>query len=711
MKKFIVLGILLLLCVGVLLFLFLGKDKKNWEGNILLITLDTTRADTIGCYGNPEVKTPNLDRMAKNGIRFENCYSPVPLTLPSHCTIFTGKYPLGHGVRNNGNYYLKNGEHTLTEIFKQEGYHTYAVVAAYVLLSKFGLNQGFDIYDDSLNSRKLVNTFRSEIKADEVYGKFDGWFEKNREKKFFAWVHFFDPHTPYNPPEGYFDEKNKDDGFTCYKGEISFMDVYVGKIIEKMDNAGILEKTLVVVVGDHGEAFGEHEEYAGHSIFCYQENIKVPFLLYNRFLFKKPAVITERVNTADIMPTLLELKGIKKTENLQGKTLMPLLNGEKLSKRSPIYIESMFGKEEMGWAPLSGLIHGEYKFISLPEPELYHLKADPGEKQNLFRSKSHIAKKMDKKLASLVLKYSSASKGTKRELSPEDIRHLRSLGYISAFSSKSENAIDPKKGIVFKNWLKSLDERIRGGDLDGPEEELKKAIRDTPHMANYLVYKSLYQIRLLRNDINGAKKVLFSGIKKFPDSVVFRMLLANMLHGLKQYDEALFHCREILKRDPRYNRATILMAQTYYNLGKRSEALDCYQKAVDIEPNNVALKICYSGLLIEEKQFKKTLEIYDGLLDNPDVSNHAAILYKIALFKTQHGNLNSAEFLLRRVVKLESKGRYHYYFALVLGRNRKEFEAVEQMKIALEQFGNDLSIEQKKTGQRAMAIWLKPQEK
>jgi len=705
MKKKLLIPIGLFAGFCVLPLILWGNGKKTWDGNILVITLDTTRADTIGCYGDPDVRTPNINKLGKDGIRFKNCYSPVPLTLPSHCTIFTGKYPIGHGVRNNGHYYLKKGEKTLAEFFKQKGYHTYAVIAAFVLSSKFGLRQGFDIYDDSLDTFNLVNTFRSEIRADKVYKKFDAWFQVNWSKKFFAWVHFYDPHTPYHPPEGFFKDKDKNDLFALYKGEISFMDVYIGKILEALKTKNILDKTMVVVVGDHGEAFGEHKEFAEHELFCYEENIKVPFIVYNPHFFEESAVIKNRVSTCDIMPTLLELTGIKYSDDIQGRSLASLLNRGRVIQSPSIYIESMFGKEEMGWAPLSGIIEGDYKFISLPKPELYHLTNDPGEKKNMFRIKSNISRKLDKKLAKLVLKYSSLSRDSKRKLTQRDIQHLKTLGYISAFSKKKWTGLDPKRGIVFNNRLKVLEKKIKRNELKGPEQELEEIIGKKPEMVNYLVYQLLYQISMRRNDIEGAIQRLNSAIKKFPDSLAFRYLRTRMLFHNGQYEKAVLNCQEILKRDPFFNGAIILMGDIYDKIGKPKQSIDYYFKALKIEPNNISLKIRYADLLIKNGKFKQTLHVYDDMLENWEVRNNVSIVYKIAVFNFKNGSLAKAEMLLKRVVELYPSGPYYFKYALVLARNGKRAEAIKYMQIALKRYNNDLSAEEKKNGNQSLNLW------
>ena len=259
------------------------KDR-SWNGNVIIITLDTTRADHIGSYGYANAYTPNIDRLAGEGIRFENCYSSLPLTLPSHCNIFTGRYSIGHGVRNNGRYVLDHSEKTLAEYLNEKGYHTYAAIASFVLQSKFGLDQGFDVYDDAMDSGNMHKTFKSENNAAEIYEKFDKWITDRSDSKFFAWIHFYDPHTPYLPHEE-FPKENDGDLIKLYDGEISFMDKYIGKIMDKLEEKGVTDDTLVVLVGDHGEAFGEHNEFASHMIFCYEANLRVPLIFYNKNLF------------------------------------------------------------------------------------------------------------------------------------------------------------------------------------------------------------------------------------------------------------------------------------------------------------------------------------------------------------------------------------------------------------------------------------------
>ncbi len=261
------------------------RGKRPERFNLLLITLDTTRADSIGAYGNPEAATPNIDRLAQHGIRFRNCYAQVPLTLPSHCTLFTGRYPMAHGVRNNGTYFLPPEETTLAEILRAGGFRTFGCIASFTLLSKFGLAQGFEAYDETFQQRQTVLNFHDEVPADEISGKFSAWLGKNQGERFFTWLHFFDPHYPYRVhPE--LDARFARSERLKYEGEIAFVDLHVGRIVRQLESRGLLERTIIVIAGDHGEAFGEHQEF-GHGVFCYEESLKVPLILYNPVLFPK----------------------------------------------------------------------------------------------------------------------------------------------------------------------------------------------------------------------------------------------------------------------------------------------------------------------------------------------------------------------------------------------------------------------------------------
>jgi arylsulfatase A-like enzyme/tetratricopeptide (TPR) repeat protein len=621
---------LVLAAVVFIMFLLITTSKKDIPGkcsdlNLMVITLDTTRADRIGAYGYHPAKTPNIDGLAANGILFENCYAPVPVTLPSHCSLFTGRYPLGHQVRDNGTFLLEKDEITLAEKMKEQGFQTYALIASYVLLARFGLNQGFDLYDDSLEVNVLIKNYSSEIKADQVYAKFSQWFKKmNPREKFFTWIHFYDAHSPHDPPEEY-KKKWGNNPSALYDAELAFVDTYMGKIIDDLKTANILERTLVVIVGDHGEAFGEHQEY-GHSIFCYEQNLKVPLVFFNPRIFTgklKGLRVKNRVNLIDIMPTILELYGQEISGEVQGQSFVHLLTGAPEKKERTFYIESMHGKEEMGWAPLTGIIHEQYKYISLPEPELYDLTTDGNEKDNLFWKKNRLARDLDKRLMNLVARYSTGGKSgeadSRRQLTESDTKHLQTLGYISAFSNKTNTNLDPKKGVIFDKKFLDIDKAIKEGNLDLAEKQLLEIVKDSPKIQFPRYFEMMMALYKKRGDMDNLIGVTRQAAEAFPQIINYKITLAQQYFNMKLLEEADKTALEVIQSAPTETRAYILRGRIAEKEDRMPEALAFFEKALTLEPKNVSLKASYAKLLAENKNYPKAGEICKELLTNPEV--------------------------------------------------------------------------------------------
>lgn len=677
-----------------------GSGQAIDDLNVLLITLDTTRADYIGAYGHKTVKTPHIDALCRKGIMFRHCYSPVPLTLPAHSSIFTGQYPIGHGVRNNSHYHLASREGILTKLLKEKGYHTHAVIAAFVLIAKFGLNQGFDVYEDSFST--------SEIPADAVYERFKGWFGANHDKQFFSWVHFYDPHKPYEPPARYIEKGSEDDDSKLYAGEVEYVDEQVGKIIEDLKAAGTLDKTLVIIVGDHGEAFGEHNEY-GHSVFFYEETIKVPLIFYNENMFEHK-IIDRRVNLVDVMPTLLDLLHIKIPAAVQGQSMLPMMRGKEEEKERTFYLESIYGSEELNWAPLTGLIEDDYKFISAPEPELYNLKTDPEEKNNLFLKKFNIARKYDARLGELILAYSTpgSTEKAKRNLTDKDARHLKSLGYISAFSNKSKEGslLDPKQGIIIHNKLKKFAKQIKKNEnLDEIETELKKILTGKPEFVIPLVYTQLHEIYKKRKDAAAALKILEDGVKEFPDLYRFRNKLAEFLFELKRYDDVVEQCRLVLKKNPLSARTYSLLGDVCFFRQNLDESKKHFREAMKLEPDNIQVKMKLADIMMREKKYAEAVNIYNLLLDADEMADNHNFLFKVAMMNTRYGTMATAEGLFHRLVNIHPSGKYYFYYAIALSRNKKYRQAMQIMETALDKYPHDLTSEQRQQAEKALGVW------
>ncbi|UCE43083.1 MAG: sulfatase-like hydrolase/transferase [Candidatus Aminicenantes bacterium] len=661
------------------------RGEKKAEGmNLLVITLDTMRADRIGAYGYAKAKTPHLDGLTENGIMFANCYSPVPLTLPAHCSLFTGLYPLGHRVRDNGTFFLSDAEFTLAEMMESKGYDTYAVVASFVLMAKFGLNQGFSIYDDSLDANELLRNFYSEITADVVYVKFANWFRNREEKSFFAWVHFYDPHAPYEPPEGY--RKGRQGLSDLYDGEVEYTDVYVGKIIQDLENEKILEDTLIVIVGDHGEAFGEHQEY-GHSVFCYEENLKVPLIFFNLHLFPEGSVVEDRVSLIDIMPSLLEMFGMDSPPAIQGKSFTKMLAGKEEKKARPLYIESMYGKETLGWAPLAGIIDGPYKYISLPEPELYDLEKDDQEKNNLYPIKKDTARALDEKLKTFKLEYSSSGGSVRRKLTLEDRRRLESLGYISSFSPSAIKTIDPKKGILLLNKFNDANNLIERGRLDLAEAELRNVAAQNPEIKFLPYYELMAKIFEIRTDPQAVIETWKEAVEVFPANDRFKLSLAFKLLQVGQMEEAEALGLEITRIDDKSSRGLILLGRVEEKRGDHRKALMYFEKALDKEPNNVQLKLSVAQSLVKNGQRERALAMSQALFDDQTITGdpaNAGILSKIGLIFIEGNRLEQARRILLDSVAMDDSNAESWNSLGVVYYRKKEYpKAVEAYERAV----------------------------
>ncbi len=585
--------------------------EKN-DYNLLIITLDTTRADRIGAYGYPKAETPNIDGIAQRGVLFKNCYASVPLTLPSHVTLFTGREPIAHGVRNNGTYVLKPEETTLAETMQALGYNTYAVIASFTLHSKFGMSQGFDFYDDSLDFSIAANSIRTEIRADKIYAKFKSWFDKNHTQKFFSWVHFYDPHSPYDPPPEYKSRFSED----YYDGEIAYMDLFVGRIIQDLTSEGILDKTLIIVAGDHGEAFGEHKEF-GHGIFCYEESLKVPLIISNPVIFKEEnRVISQRVRLTDIMPTVLELYGLDWPRQIQGQSLAPLLFGGKDDQETQVYVESLFGKEDLGWAPLTGMILGDHKYISLPTPELYDLASDPEEKTNLFGEKKSLAKKIDGRLSQYIQNHSSPEATIRRTLTEADRERLESLGYVSPFSAKSRRDIDPKEGIDLLNEVLAVKKLLDEGNIEEAEKRLPALMESEQGVRIPPFYDNLCNMYREQGDMDKAVQILENAVQQFPEKKRFRVNLALFYLESGRVREAERLSLAIVDEYPDVAQAHSILALISKEKGEIDKAAFYYKKALEIEPSNVMLNLNLAEVELERGNRPNAIELLDPLVQN-----------------------------------------------------------------------------------------------
>jgi arylsulfatase A-like enzyme len=433
--------VMLLMAAGLLLAAPAARLRAEGappaKPSVLVVTLDTTRADRLGCYGKATGLSPALDAWASRSFLFEHCEAPVPETVPSHVSLFSGWYPNRHGVRKNLEVKVPGSVPLLAESFKSAGYVTGAFVSAFVLLGRYGLGRGFGAYDEAFYDPGKPEVV--ERRAGDTLAAAAAWLESQKQP-WFCWIHLYDPHLPYSPPPP-FDKKYAG---APYDGEIAYMDQALGEFFKRMNKGGLLDRSVVVICGDHGEGLGEHGEEA-HGIFLYEATTHVPLLLRlpGQAQGKK---VSQSVSLVDVAPTLADLCGVA-VKGADGLSLAPLLKGEKWS-RPPLYLEALTGLYSFGWAPLYALVDPPHKYVLAPRPELYDLEKDPGEKRNALASRPELAKKLDQALKK-ILAGAPTAKGEAVQLDDEELRSLQSLGYVGGAPGKAGGGfIDPKDGIA-----------------------------------------------------------------------------------------------------------------------------------------------------------------------------------------------------------------------------------------------------------------------
>jgi arylsulfatase A-like enzyme/Tfp pilus assembly protein PilF len=659
------------------------------DSNLLLITIDTLRSDRLGAYGDRHAATPTIDDLASRGVRFANCYSPVPLTLPSHSALFTGRYPFSLPVRNNGSYFLEEDELTLAERLQSRGLATAAFVSTYILGSKFGLSQGFDHYDDGLGDQDLIRSLTSEIPADRVYERFSEWLIGTRPKRFFAWVHFYDPHLPYSPPDPFRGRFAQDP----YRGEIAFVDAQIARILADVEAYSGLEKTLVVVTSDHGEAFGEHGE-VGHGIFAYDESLRVPLILHAPGRLPEGRIVEERVRLIDLLPTLIELYGLGPVPDLPARSLLPLLHGEQQGDAREVYFESVLGLEDYNWAPITGLISGSHKLISLPQPELYDLRRDPAERENLHDSHPDLAEELEARLRAILLEDDSAEREARRDLTPEDVAHLRALGYLGSSEQRTSRRIDPKRGIRIDQQIKEIRSLLDAGDADAAETSVGALLRRFPDLEMAALYALRHEIAIRQGNESAASGVLREGVERFPQSERLALLLAHYLVKSGRFEDGERVSRDLLARNPRVSQAMILLGQASEAQGDFAVAAEQYERALTLEPKSQPLRRRLAEALIAAGELTRSAAVFNELAAEGVFENDGEQLFRVAMLNARVGDPERAELLFRRGLDLTPAGIHHVTFAVILIRNGKGTEARQHLEIALSEYGDELTPEQ-----------------
>ncbi|NIM58190.1 MAG: sulfatase-like hydrolase/transferase [Candidatus Aminicenantes bacterium] len=581
------------------------KVKRQKDLNILLLTIDTLRADRVG-YSGYDIETPHLDSLAFGGTAFLNAVCQVPLTLPSHASILTGTNPPFHGIKNNGEY-VNTDMTTLAEILSQNGYVPAAFIGAFPLDSQFGLDQGFEIYDDDYNTPKFLQPHGPQRLAEAVFSSAAQWIRENHKKKFFVWAHYYDPHDPYLPPSP-FDQKYKD---RLYDGEIAYTDVYVGELIALLNAANILQNTLVVIVGDHGEDLYEHNE-PGHGIFVYDTTLKVPLIFNCPGIIPEENHISQQVRTIDIMPTILDIVKIDIPKFVQGKSLIPLIQGKKLSLES--YAETYFPLITHGWSELKAIRTDEWKYIQAPKPELYNLKDDPGELKNVLDANGRVARHIKKKLEDLEKKASLSQKPAAKQLSSEAREKLMALGYVAgSIPDDTRNRPDPKDMVAIIKDISQGLYSFRQGRLKDAERILSEIRKKDPR--NPLVLRMMGNIYQKREEWDKAIEVLEEAVKANSMDVESYHLLVISYVGNNDNDKAMDIARIVLDIQPNHLPSLLFLASAHSTMNQTKEALDYLERALDVDPSNLEIRLEYARTLTRHQDYEKAAEFLNEMIE------------------------------------------------------------------------------------------------
>jgi choline-sulfatase len=545
----------LALAVLVVLYVLFGgtfRDmlrRRQLRGlNVILITLDTLRADHVGCYDGHFVKTPNLDSLAAAGTLFEQCIAQTPLTLPSHTTILSGTYPFYNQVRDNETTRVPVGLKLISEVFQSRGFATSAFIGAMVLDSSFGLDRGFDVYADRFDAYNPLNLW-SEIRkpADAVLGESRLWIEQQRGRRFFSWIHLYDPHAPWTPPSPF---REQYPGHP-YRATVAFMDAELGKFFNFLKQSGLWSNTLIVVVADHGESLGEHGEET-HGFFIYEATVRIPFLVHLPFAAPKKR-LAQRVELTDVAPTILQALGLDIPHAVQGHSLLAQILGESNTRPGTAYTETYYSRIHFGWSELKAFYQGRMKYILAPREELYDLEQDPGEIRNLAGQRRDETRQLRAKLDRLL----AASPGDvltpdHPNLGAETREKLASLGYIASVVNPppAGKAVDPKDKIGIIEKLRSAKELAEKGRW--PEAGIM------------------------------AREIL----RVEPQIIQARIASANSYRAAGDFPQAIKELRAGLAYHGDDDQLLALLGETLSVEGRNKEALAAFEGCVSINPKN-----------------------------------------------------------------------------------------------------------------------------
>jgi len=652
-----------------------GTEGRQPPRKILLITVDTLRADAVGAYGNPRAETPGMDRLAAAGTRFERAHAQNVVTLPSHANILSGRNPTAHGVHENAGFRFPSDTDTIATLLKAHGYQTAAFVSAFPLDSRFGLTRGFDVYDDRYGKSETHTAFTmQERPGAETVARASAWIaEQDRAgHAWFCWVHVYEPHFPYAPPEPF---ASRHPG-NPYEGEVATADSALEPLIAPMlrttDGAA-----LVILTGDHGESLGEHGEMT-HGLFAYEATLHVPLILYYGGVLR-PGVVSEPVRHVDILPTILDAARIEPPSRLDGKSLLPLAQtvsrgivgfvargfsrasprrvignvarGFSRASARPSYFESLSASLNRGWAPLYGVVTGNLKYIDLPIPELYDLDADPAETRNLANADPARVRELQQVLAAMRVDERLTPRGVE---TAETRERLKSLGYTTGSpepKSHYTEADDPKRLIALDRRIEDVVSRYQRGDLRGALALAQEVVRERPNMPLALVHLAFLHAEA--GEHRAAADAILQALALNPRADDIAALAGAYLNEAGQPQRALAVLQPYASADPPDVDVVVAQGVALAAEGRQRDALAAFERARGVDPSNATPLVNMATVYLMQNDPDRAEPLFEEALKlDPSAARAHNALGVIA---AERGDPNSAIDHWKKAVAIDPR--------------------------------------------------------
>jgi len=636
-------------------------ESTGW--NVVLVTIDTLRADRLGCYGDSRIETPHLDALAREGIRFANASTTVPFTLPAHSSIMTGTYPPYHGVRENVGYRLDESVPTMAELLSGAGWTSAGFVSTFVLDARWGIARGFGHYFDDFDLKEMGGDLGSvQRDGQETVAAALAWLEARPPGPFFLWLHLYDPHDPYEPPEPF---RSRYPG-RPYDAEVAYADALFGQLCQALEGKGLLDRSLVVVAGDHGEGLRSHDE-GFHGFFVYDSTARVPLILRLPEKRLGGQVVEEAVSHVDLLPTVLEALGRPVPSTVQGRSLLPLLLGREESEERAVYSESLYPLLHYGWSPLRALRTRRYKYVDAPRPELYDLLADPGEEHNLFAGERRLARHLRERLRELRSAIEAEGRGGERaDLDEETLAQLRALGYVAgrgevASADDGRERADPKDKVELHQRIMMAQSALAQGEADLAETRLKEVLALDAEMID--PYQMLGQIQLQRKDFESALDCFKRALALDGEHRSSLFGLAQAYDRLGREDEALLGFERLLSLDPTDTKAALAAAKIHVARQELPAARELLERAA-AAPAPAALVLNQVGeILVLEDRGAEAVERFErAIAANGDLAQPR---FNLAVLHEEQGKDDLAVRFYEEAIE---RAPQHYQAQFNLGR-------------------------------------------